>query len=59
MLDRTIAAVKGAFDAAGIEMPSDIVALQATSSFAAGVGGGTVTPGGAVANGRGRADPDR
>ncbi len=58
VLDRAIAAVKSAFDAAGIEMPSEIVALQATSSFAASVRGGTVTPGGAVRNGRGRTDPD-
>ena len=49
--DRAIAAVKAAMDAAGIEMPSDIVALQATSSFAAALQGGQVTPGGSVAAG--------
>lgn len=46
--DRAIAAVKRAMDEAGIEMPSDIVALQATSSFAAAMRGGSVTPGGSV-----------
>ena len=46
--DRAIAAVKSAMDDAGIEMPSDIVALQATSSFAAALQGGRVTPGGSV-----------
>lgn len=45
-----IVAVKQALDEAGIEMPCDIVALQATESFAAAVNdGATVTPGGAVA----------
>ena len=48
VLDRAIAAVKTAFDDAGIEMPSEIVALQATTSFAAAVKGDPVTPGGAV-----------
>jgi small-conductance mechanosensitive channel len=48
VLDRAIAAVKSAFDGEHIEMPSDIVALQATASFAAGLRGGTVTPGGSV-----------
>lgn len=47
--DRAIAAVKEAMDDAGIEMPSDIVALQATTSFAAAIQGGKVTPGGSVA----------
>lgn len=46
--DRAIAAVKVAMDDAGIEMPSDIVALQATSSFAAALQGGSVSPGGSV-----------
>jgi small conductance mechanosensitive channel len=46
--DRAIEAVTVALDAAGIEMPSDIVALQATSSFAAAIQGGRVTPGGGV-----------
>jgi hypothetical protein len=32
-------------------MPSDIVALQATTSFAAALQGGQVTPGGGVASG--------
>lgn len=48
--DRAIAAVKSAMDDAGIEMPSDIVALQATTSFAAALQGGRVTPGGSVRN---------
>lgn len=51
VLDGAIGAVKQAFDRAGIEMPSDIVALQATASFAAGITGRTVTPGGAVPTG--------
>ncbi len=46
--DRAIEAVKVALDEEGIEMPSDIVALQATSSFAAALQGGRVTPGGGV-----------
>lgn len=48
--DRAIAAVKSAMDDAGIEMPSDIIALQATTSFAAALQGGRVTPGGGVAD---------
>ena len=48
-LDRAIEAVKVAFDEAGIEMPAQIVALQATSSLAAMLRGGEVTPGGSVA----------
>ncbi len=52
VLDRAIGAVKSAFDEAGIEMPSEIVALQATTSFAAAVHGDPVTPGGAVARER-------
>ncbi len=63
---RTIAAVKRAFDDAEIEMPSDIVALQATDSFRAALQGEPVTPGGAVARRRngqnggrgGRSAPD-
>ncbi len=51
VLDRAIGAVKRAFDEAAIEMPSEIVALQATASFAAGMQGRTVTPGGAVSIG--------
>ena len=49
---RAIGAVKQALDEAGIEMPSDIVALQATSSFAAALHGDDVTPGGGVARPR-------
>lgn len=50
-LDRAIESVKTAFDARGIEMPSQVIALQATSSLAAALRGGEVTPGGSVANG--------
>ena len=50
-LGRAIEAVKTAFDAHGIEMPSQVIALQATSSLAAALRGGEVTPGGSVANG--------
>lgn len=47
--DAAIRAVKRGLDAAGIEMPADIVALQATPSFrAALVGEPDVTPGGSV-----------
>ena len=46
--DRAIAAVKAALDEAGIEMPSEIIALQATTSFAAALRGDEVTPGGSV-----------
>jgi small conductance mechanosensitive channel len=49
VLDRAIGAVKSAFDDAGIEMPAGIVALEATSSFAAALHDEPVTPGGAVA----------
>ncbi len=49
-LGRAIEAVKTAFDAHGIEMPSEVVALQATSSLAVALRGGDVTPGGNVAN---------
>ena len=60
-LDRAIEAVKTAFDGNGIEMPSQVIALQATSSLAAALRGGEVTPGGAVANGQGSSThrPDR
>lgn len=47
-LDRAIEAVKNAFDENSIEMPSQVVALQATSSLAAALRGGEVTPGGSV-----------
>lgn len=47
---RGIEAVKRAFDEHGIEIPCPIVALQATSSFQAALGGRPVTPGGAVGN---------
>lgn len=50
VLDRAIAAVKVAFDDAGIEMPAGVVALQAASSFEAALHGRPVTPGGAVAH---------
>ncbi len=44
-----ISAVKSALDRAGIEMPADIVALQATPSFRAALqGDAEVTPGGGV-----------
>lgn len=56
-LDRAIEAVKTAFDAHGIEMPSQVIALQATSSLAEALRGGEVTPGGSVANGQ--ASPPR
>ena len=45
---RGIEAVKRRFDQHGIEIPCPIVALQATSSFQAALGGRPVTPGGAV-----------
>ncbi len=59
VLDTAMAAVKRAFDEHGIEMPSDIVALQATTSFATGVRGGRVTPGGAVPAGENGVRPAR
>ncbi|MEQ8840795.1 MAG: mechanosensitive ion channel family protein [Acidimicrobiales bacterium] len=49
MLDRAIIAAKRALDENGIEMPADIVALQATPSFKAALSGDVeVTPGGSV-----------
>lgn len=49
ILDTAIKKVKKALDNAGIEMPSDIVALQATPSFKAALqGDADVTPGGAI-----------
>lgn len=51
-LSRAIEAVKTAFDVNGIEMPSQVIALQATSSLAAALNGGDVTPGGSIANGQ-------
>lgn len=48
-LGRAIEAVKAAFDAHGVEMPCQVVALQGTSSFAAALRGGAVTPGGGLA----------
>ena len=49
VLHRAIDAVKRALDEAGIEMPAEIVALQATPSFRAAVqGDGDVTPGGSL-----------
>jgi small-conductance mechanosensitive channel len=47
--DEAITAVKVALEAEGIEMPAEIVALQATSSFRAALqGDAEVTPGGGV-----------
>ena len=47
--DRAIRACKVALERAGIEMPADIVALQATPSFRAAIRGeGDVTPGGSL-----------
>lgn len=49
VLHRAIDAVKRALDEAGIEMPADIVALQATPSFRAALqGDAAVTPGGSI-----------
>lgn len=48
-LDKAIRAVKKSLDENGIEMPCDIVALQATPSFRAAVhGDGELTPAGSV-----------
>jgi small conductance mechanosensitive channel len=47
VMDRALAHVKASLEQAGIEMPADIIALQATSSFRAALqGDGDVTPGG-------------
>lgn len=56
--DVAIREVKMALDAAAIEMPAGIVALQATPSFRAAISGGDeVTPGGGVRGApRGRTD---
>ncbi len=52
VLHRSIDAVKKALDTAGIEMPAEIIALQATPSFRAALqGDADVTPGGAVRSG--------
>lgn len=49
VVDRAIRACKRALDDAGIEMPADIVALQATPSFKAALhGDADLTPGGSV-----------
>ncbi len=49
LLDEVIRVVKRALDSAGIEMPADIIALQATPSFKAAVqGDGELTPAGSV-----------
>lgn len=49
VLHEAIAATKTALDRAGIEMPAEIIALQATPSFKAALQGeGEVTPGGGV-----------
>ena len=49
VLDAMIRSTKRALDQSGVEMPSDIVALQATSSFRAAVHDRDVTPAGSVA----------
>jgi small conductance mechanosensitive channel len=50
--DAAIREVKAAFDRAGIEMPAEIVALQATPSLRAALSGDReVTPGGGVRSG--------
>ena len=57
VLAGSIMAVKAALDAAGIELPADIVVLQAAPSFRAAVqGDAALTPGGAV---RAESDPRR
>jgi small-conductance mechanosensitive channel len=49
VLHRAISAVKSALEDAGIEMPAEIIALQATPSFRAALHGDVeVTPGGGV-----------
>jgi len=48
-LSRVIEAVKRAFDDHDIEIPCQVVALQATTSFEAALHGTPVTPGGSVA----------
>lgn len=49
VLDGAIRAAKSALDAEGIEMPADILALQATPSFRAALTGEqAITPGGSV-----------
>ena len=49
LIDRAIKAVKAALEEAGIEMPADIIALQATPSFRAAIQGDSdVTPGGGL-----------
>lgn len=49
-LGRAIEAVKRAYDEHQIEIPCQIVALQATTSFEAALEGRPVTPGGSVAS---------
>lgn len=49
VLDRAVEQVKRRLDEAGVELPSEILALQATSSLAAALKGEKVTPGGVVA----------
>lgn len=49
VLDEAIKTVKSALEQAGVEMPADIIALQATPSFKAAMqGDGEVTPGGGI-----------
>ena len=58
--DAAIRAVKGALDRSGIEMPAEIIALQATPSFRAALSGEReVTPGGAVRPPQGSQVDDR
>ncbi len=55
VLSRAITQVKSALDEAGVEMPADIVALQATPSFRAALqDDGEITPGGGLRTGGGR-----
>lgn len=46
---RAITEVKGALDDAGIELPCEIIALQATESFAGALREDSITPGGSLA----------
>lgn len=62
MLDEAIKTVKEALESADIEMPADIIALQATPSFKAAMqGDAEVTPGGGVraSSGGGSTDPQQ
>ena len=50
LTDEAIKRVKESLDSSGIEMPADIIALQATPSLKAALQGDDVTPGGSVRN---------